>query len=81
MASAEGEGSMWNSGSWHWETKSFTKAMVGMVTDGLAAIEVTASGLTGTITKVVEVTGDVSTVPVEGGKQTIRLLSSSSQWF
>ena len=58
---AEGAGSVWNPGSWHWESKTYTQAMKGMVADGLAAVAVSHDGIDARVTKVKSVTGDVST--------------------
>lgn len=57
---AEGAGSVWNPGSWHWESKTYTQAMKGMVADGLAAVAVSHGGIDARVTKVKSVTGDVS---------------------
>ncbi|KAA0164524.1 hypothetical protein FNF28_03865 [Cafeteria roenbergensis] len=65
---AEGAGSVWNPGSWHWESKTYTQAMKGMVADGLAAVAVSHDGIDARVTKVKSVTGDAE-INIRKGKK------------
>ena len=80
MASAEAAGSVWNPGSWHWESRKYDKWAAETITRLLKAVEVSSDAHRARIVDVVSCKAEASVNIRKGKKITVFELSFKCAW-
>lgn len=80
MASAEAAGSVWNPGSWHWESRKYDKWAAEAITRLLNAVDVSSDAHRARIVDVASCKAEASVNIRKGKKITVFELSFKANW-